>query len=145
MPHPRRLEPRTRRMAQLGRVVKGLGGLGAANDAEAGDAARINAIFDSVDVVLGPGSATLPQQVGVYAGAGVMKTWNGIAASVPFQAVWNHVGNPAITIPSALGDEGLPLSVQLAAKPHGEETLLALAGQIERARPWADRRPPLAA
>ena len=145
MPHPRRLEPRTRNMAQLGRVVKGVGGLRWANESAAGDAARINAIFDSVDVILGPGTATLPQQVGLYTRAGVLKTWNGITASVPFQAVWNHVGNPALTIPSALGQEGVPLSVQLVGRPDGEETLLALAGQIERARPWADRRPPIAA
>lgn len=145
MPHPERLEPRTRSMAQLGRVVRALGALRWANDSEAGDAARINAIFDDVDVVLGPGTATLPQHVGRYTTAGVFRTWSGISASVPFQAVWNHVGNPAMTIPSGMSPEGLPLSVQLAARPDGEETLLALAGQIERARPWADRRPPLAA
>jgi amidase len=145
MPHPERLEPRTRSTAQLGRVVKALGGLRWANEGEAADAARINAIFDSFDVILGPGTATLPQNVGRYTSAGVLRTWTGITASVPFQAVWNHVGNPAMTIPSAMSAEGLPLSVQLAARPHGEETLLALAGQIERARPWADRRPPLAA
>ena len=63
---------------------------------------------------------------------------------MPFQAIWNHVGNPAITVPSGAGPEGLPLSVQMVARPPGEETLLALAGQLERERPWADRRPPLA-
>jgi amidase len=145
MPHPERLEPRTRSMARMGRVVKAVGGLRRANESEAGDAARVNAIFDDVDVVLGPGTATLPQPVGRYTTAGVLRTWNGVAASVPFQAVWNHVGNPAMTIPSGMAPEGLPLSVQLAARPDGEETLLALAGQLERSRPWADRRPPLAA
>jgi amidase len=145
MPHPERLEPRTRSMARMGRAVTALGGLRWANDSEAPDAARINAIFSDVDVVLGPGAASLPQQVGRYTKAGVLRTWNGITAAVPFQAVWNHLGNPAMTIPSGMSPEGLPLSVQLAAAPHGEETLLALAGQIERAKPWADRRPPLSA
>ena len=145
MPHPERLEPRTRAMAQMGRVAAGLGGLRHAMQREASDAARINAIFDDVDVVLGPGTATLPQPVGRYTKAGVQRTVNGVSASVPFQAVWNHVGNPAITIPSGMAPEGVPLSVQLVARPDGEETLLALAGQVERARPWADRRPPLAA
>jgi amidase len=145
MPHPERLEPRTRAMARYGRAVEALGGLRRAMEAERADAARINAIFDDVDVVLGPGTATLPQRVGLYTKAGVMRTWNGITAEVPFQAVWNHVGNPAMTIPSGMAPEGLPLSVQLAGRPDGEETLLALAGQIERARPWAGRRPPLAA
>ena len=145
MPHPERLEPRTRSMARIGAVVKAVGGLRWGLDAEAADAARINAIFDDVDVVLTPGSATLPQNVGRYTTAGVNRTFNGVASSVPFQAVWNHLGNPAMTIPSGMAPEGIPTSVQLAARPDGEETLLALAGQIERARPWADRRPAIAA
>ena len=131
-------------MARLGAVVKRTGGLRWGDESEATDATRINAIFDDVDVVLGPGTARPPQPVGAYTGAGFVRTWNGVTATVPFQAVWNHVGNPAITIPSGLSPEGLPTSVQLAGRPDGEETLLALAGQIERARPWAERRPPLA-
>ena len=41
--------------------------------------------------------------------------------------------------------DGLPLAVQLVGRPHDEATLLALGGQLEAARPWADRRPPRAA
>jgi amidase len=144
MPHPERLEPRTRSMARMGAVARAVG-LRSAMAGEAADAARINAIFDDVDVLLTPGAATLPQQVGRYTTAGVLRTFNGIAKSFPYQPVWNHLGNPAMTIPSGLAPEGVPTSVQLAGAPDSEERLLALAGQIERARPWADRRPPIAA
>ena len=143
MPHPERLEPRTRSMARFGRAV-GSRGLRWALEGEAADAARINAIFDDVDVILGPGTATLPQAVGRWSAAGFLRTFQGVGAAVPFQAVWNHLGNPGITVPSGVGPGGLPLSVQMVARPDGEETLLALAGQVERERPWADRRPPLA-
>ena len=44
--------------------------------------------------------------------------------------------------PAGFDDDGLPLAVQLVGRPHGEGTLLALAGQIEDARPWVLHRPP---
>jgi len=40
-------------------------------------------------------------------------------------------------------DDGLPLSVQIVGRPSGESTLIALSAQIERERPWADKRPKL--
>ena len=44
---------------------------------------------------------------------------------------------------SGFGDDGLPCAVQLVGRAHDETTLLTLAAQLERARPWADARPPL--
>jgi amidase len=46
-------------------------------------------------------------------------------------------------VPAGLDADGLPRAVQLVAPPDGEATLLALAAQIEAARPWARARPPL--
>ena len=65
------------------------------------------------------------------------------AGFVAFNPVWNHIGNPAAAVPAGFDDDGLPLSVQIAGRPDGEETLLSLAHQLETARPWADARPPV--
>jgi amidase len=46
-----------------------------------------------------------------------------------------------VTVPAGIADDGLPLSVQLVGRHGAEDVLYALAGQIETARPWADRRP----
>ena len=48
-------------------------------------------------------------------------------------------------MPAGFDDDGLPLGVQLVGRRDGEATLLSLAAQLEQARPWADRRPPIAA
>jgi amidase len=47
-------------------------------------------------------------------------------------------------VPAGFDDDGLPVGVQLVAQLGGDATLLGLAAQLERARPWADRRPPVA-
>ena len=63
----------------------------------------------------------------------------------PFTATANITGQPAISLPTHHGDDGVPIGTQLFGKPAGEGPLLALAAQIETARPWAERRPDLAA
>jgi amidase len=42
-----------------------------------------------------------------------------------------------------LDGESLPVSIQLVGRPSDEATLLSLSAQIEAARPWANRRPPV--
>ena len=63
----------------------------------------------------------------------------------PYTASYNVSGQPAISLPLFHGDDGLPPAIQLAGRPADEATLLALGAQLEAARPWADRRPELAA
>jgi amidase len=48
-------------------------------------------------------------------------------------------------VPAGWTDDGVPLAAQLVGRPNDETTLIGLAAQLEQARPWADRRPPLAA
>jgi amidase len=62
----------------------------------------------------------------------------------PYTAICNVTGQPAVSLPLYERDDGLPLGVQLMGRPAQEGALLALAAQVERAQPWADRRPPVA-
>lgn len=58
-----------------------------------------------------------------------------------FTAPFNITGQPAISMPIGLTSDGLPMGIQLGGKPFDEETLIELAGQLEREQPFAERRP----
>jgi amidase len=142
MAHPQRLEPRTRAMARLGGLIPA-GVVARQRAAEAAIAARVNTIFDHADVLLQPGPVGGPFKVGQFHGRGALWTLNGVAARVPFQGWWNATGQPACALPVGLDRDGLPVGVQLVGRPSDEATLLSLSAQVESARPWADRRPPV--
>ena len=52
-------------------------------------------------------------------------------------------GLPAISLPLNVNDDGLPIGSHLVAPYGREDVLLRVAAQLEEARPWADRRPPV--
>ncbi|MEA2446998.1 MAG: amidase [Actinomycetota bacterium] len=62
---------------------------------------------------------------------------------VPFLAPLNASGQPAASIPLCWSDDDLPIGVQLVAQFGREDILIRIASQLEEARPWADRRPPI--
>lgn len=66
-------------------------------------------------------------------------------AFTPNTQVANQTGLPAMSVPLAWSAAGLPIGVQLTARLGDEATLFQLAAQLEAARPWAGRVPPISA
>ena len=143
VPNPERLEGRTRGFGRLGSILpRGLYER-ARTAGRAADSARINAIFDSHDVLMTPvmGGTALP--VRRWEGKGALQTVLGMSRFYPYCVPWNHLGNPAMAVPAGFSSAGMPLSVQIIGRPGDEATLLSLAAQLESERPWADARPPI--
>ncbi len=141
MPHPERLERRTRGVARLGGLIPPvLLAKALANEARFSD--RLNRVLEDHDMLLTPTTAAPPPRIGQFQGRGAMWTLNAVAGMVPFNGIWNVSGQPAASVPAGFGSDGMPRGVQLVARPNDEATLLALAGQIESERPWAHQRPP---
>lgn len=140
LPHQERLDSRTRGLARIGRLLSDER-MVKVRAAETDIAARVESIFDDVDVVITPGTATGPSKIGAYRRLGGVTTFALVAARVPYQAMFNATGQPAAVVPWGLDRSGLPLSIQLVGRPFDEATLLSLAAEIEADRPWAHRRP----
>ncbi len=140
--HPERLERGTRTLARLGSFFSDRR-MDSLRAAELALAKRIQSIFDDVDVVVTPGNATGPSRIGAYRRLGGVSTLLAVAQRVPYQQIWNLTGQPAAAVPWDLDGDGLPLAVQLVGRPYDEATLLSLSAQIEAARPWAHRLPPV--
>ncbi|RMF13638.1 MAG: amidase [Alphaproteobacteria bacterium] len=105
---------------------------------------RMGRFLESHDVILSPtlarppigfGTVSLDQPFEKYRAA--------VAAYSPFTAIYNMTGQPAMNVPLYWNAQGLPIGTMFAARYGEEHTLFSLAGQLERARPWAGRHPPV--
>jgi amidase len=142
VPHPERLESRTRGFGRLGKIMPEQLYQQAMARRPA-EQARVNAIFDDHDVLVMPvmGGTALP--IRRWEGKGALQTVLGMSRFYPYCVPWNHLGNPAMAVPAGFGSDGMPLSIQVIGRPGEEATLLSLAAQLEAERPWADARPPI--
>jgi amidase len=99
---------------------------------------RLGAFFTEWDVLLSPVTSAVAPPLGELAGAGLdvdafnRKFWQ----HAPFTCAFNASGGPAMSLPLARSAAGLPIGVHFGADFGRDGMLFALAGQLERARPW---------
>ena len=103
--------------------------------------------FAGYDMLLTPTMCSPPWPIGVLSlSAGDTTAYfTALNRSIGFTSLFNASGNPAASLPVHWSAQGLPVGVQIVAPFGDEATIFRLAAQIETARPWKDRRPPLLA
>ena len=98
------------------------------------------------DLLLTPTMAEPPALLGDLVGT-ADDPWRALGRATPFAAYtapFNVTGQPAISVPLYWeASRNLPIGVQLVANQYREDLLIQVASQLETARPWADRRPPV--
>jgi len=110
-------------------------------------AVEVARLLETYDLFLSPTLAEPPGPLGRLglSPANIGDYGRAIGAFSPYTALQNQTGVPSMSVPLFWNAEGLPIGMMFTA-PHAREDLLfSLAGQLEAARPWGDRRPPLSA
>lgn len=106
---------------------------------------HIARFFEEYDIWLTPTLAEPPLPLGSFAEApdNPMKGFYRAVDFVPFTPIANTTGQPAMSVPLYWNKEGLPVGTHFFGRFGDEGALFRLAAQLEAARPWADRRPPV--
>jgi len=130
------------------------------------EARRLVQRYQAYDVILSPTLGAPPLPVGSIHASGaeavlqsfIAKTGLSVALKlpgavkqaaerafefVPYTPVANFTGQPSMNVPLHWNDAGLPIGTMFTGAFGDEATLLRLASQLEEARPWAERRPPI--
>lgn len=108
-------------------------------------ARRTVAFWKDFDVAVTPTLALPPVPIGWQEEVeGALEQLLRNTVFTPFTAIANLTGLPAVSLPLHWTADGLPIGVQAIGPPAGDALLLRLAAQVEEARPWANKRPPLA-
>jgi amidase len=95
------------------------------------------------DAVLTPTLALPPVPVGWFDEVDPAENFERQKRFTPWTAIYNVSGLPAVSVPLHWSADGLPIGVMLAGRMGDEATLISLSAQLEQARPWKDRHPPL--
>jgi amidase len=106
----------------------------------------IGAFFAEHDVWVTPTTAQTGPKLGVYNMNVDLAPEAFIAReerAQQFMVAYNVTGQPAMSLPLAMHSNGLPIGVQLGARPGEDHLLIELGAALERAMPWRERRPPI--
>ncbi len=143
-PDPDSFEPLTRALAEQGRLVNASQYLQSLTVLQM-IARRVLAWHERYDLLLTPVLAEPPALLGSFDSTpenplhGIVRA----GSYSSFTPLANVTGQPAISLPLHWNEGNLPIGVQFVARYGDEATLIRLAAQLEQARPWAGRIPPV--
>lgn len=136
-----RLEPLTRWLVERGRALGARELATALQDLAVFERSVIHQ-FSRFDVVLTPALALPPRSIGWFDPADGERNFEQQVQYTPWTSFVNVSGLPAITLPVAVTDAGLPMGAQLIGRPGREDVLLSIGAQLERRLGWQRRHPP---
>ncbi|MEV0288897.1 amidase [Kribbella sp. NPDC050820] len=102
------------------------------------------------DILLTPTMSIVPPRAGELSAAAHASQLgpdglDAVLSCAVFTRKFNMTGQPAISVPTHMAADGVPIGVQLVAGPWEEALLIRLASQLEEVLPWSERRPPTCA
>jgi amidase len=141
VPGPHDLEPVTRLYAERGEAISAHDYIRAVQMFHRTGRA-LGAFFEKFDVLLSPTIARTSLPLGTVRMDGSLDDYEeGLAPMIPFTAVCNATGVPAMSMPLEWTADGLPIGLHFIGRFGAEEMLLSLAAELEQARPWREWRP----
>ena len=141
VPGPDDLEPVTRLYAERGKGFSANDYIRAVQTFHR-TGRMLGAFLTRYDVLLSPTIARTSLPLGEVRMDGSLEQYEeALAPMIPFTAVCNATGVPAMSVPLAWTGEGLPIGLHFVGRFGAEEMLLSLAAQLEQVRPWRDSRP----
>ncbi len=131
-------------------------------------ARRVLSFFERYDILLTPTVGLPPRPHGAFEPSGLEQALQGLVARAgrpellrvpglldravdrayafaPYTPVFNVTGQPSASVPLFWNDDGLPLGAMVTGRMGEDARVLRLCAQLEEARPWFDRRPPIRA
>jgi amidase len=138
------IEPLNRALWQAGEKVTAADWLLAVGDVQR-FGRRVARFFTGFDAFLTPTMSSPPLFIGEMVST-PEDPWRSLQVSgqtVRYAGVVaNLTGNPAMSVPLHWNEDDLPIGMHFLGRFGDEATLFRLAGQLEQARPWTQRRPP---
>ncbi|HEY5638740.1 MAG TPA: amidase [Dehalococcoidia bacterium] len=110
-------------------------------------AREIAGFHETYDIWLTPSTGKPPVELGYHDSTpeDPMLGFTRAAEFVPYTPIQNATGQPAMSVPLYWNEEGLPIGLHFVGRFGEEDTLFRLASQLEEARPWAGKIPPVSA
>ena len=99
----------------------------------------LDALYASYDALVAPSRQTVSYPIGVD----FDKAYPGVGGGPAVIPAGNLAGQPAISVLSGFGQNGLPTGIQFQGRAFADETLVAIATEYQRRTDWHTRCPPV--